>query len=246
MNLAPEFASSEDVRIQKLTSQKGSLMKTKQGSIDLPDNLRETLTPIKVATNNGEEAGNFLRSQHNINSLNWYRMCLALQRTARGIPAVYPSAYTAMEATPESERIYKPADLRMGMIAYSDDPYDSNDAGHVYYIIGRNDNGILTWSNDVKRMGGVDIVYLDFYKTHWGDTFKFGATWLNGYDFSDFNKPAEPAKNYNSLGERYLESIEELKRIRRFKESKPGTERVVRLLTRDITRMEDHYSKFAA
>jgi hypothetical protein len=246
MDSSLEFARTDEVRIAALAERKGSLMKTRQGHVDYPGALKQDTSKFE-APRTGEQAAEFLKTQHSSSDNDWYRMCLMLQRMARGIPALYPTAFAAMEATPESERVYKISDLRRGMIAYSDDPYDSNDAGHIYYIAGRfEDVRVLTWSNDVKRMGGVDMVPIEFYKNNWGDTFKFGATCLNGYDFSDFNAVPEPTKKHNTLGDRYEDALDSLKKIRRFKESKPGTERVVRILTRDITRMEEHLNKFSA
>lgn len=237
-------ASAEDVRTAELAGKKPSLMRTKQDGLDLPVNLSGEIP--KMAPQDSEAAARYLRLQHTTESDDWFRKCLVLQRTARGIPALAPSAIAAAALTPESERVYLIDDLRRGMVGYCDDPYDSNASGHIFYILGRDkENRILTWSNDVKGTGKVDVVYLDFYKARWGDTFQFGATWLNGYDFSDFNKPAEPVKHFSSLGDRYLSAIDDLKKIRVDKE-KRNNKQLVRVLTRDIDRMEKHYEKYAA
>src|SRR5215216_5913970 len=63
--------------------------------------------------------------------------CLQICRTARDLPAVYPSAKEAQDATPKEFRVTKIADLRKGMVLYFDDPHDSNQFGHVATMVGR-------------------------------------------------------------------------------------------------------------
>lgn len=129
----------------------------------------------KLAPRNTNETAAFLKSEHDKGSLDWYLLCLSLQRQARGLPAVYPSAISAALATPERERVHNVSDLRRGMVGYCDDPNDSNPYGHIFFIAGRSKSGtILTWTNDALRSGGVDVVPLDFYNKRWGDTFHFG------------------------------------------------------------------------
>lgn len=189
----------------------------------------------KVALKNTEEAALFLKEAHE-GPLVWERFCLKLQRMARGLPIVYPSALTAQLATPESERVYKIEDLRRGMIAYSDDPNDNNPSGHVYFIAGRNKLGqVLTWTNDAIRTGGVDIVPIDFYRKNWGDKFQFGATWLNGYDFSEFDKP--PVETRGRLGDNYAAAIEDLEKIERHHRSR-GHIILADKLKKDLERMK--------
>lgn len=188
-----------------------------------------------------EETAAYLRHQHDIGSYSWYQKCLMLQRTARGIPAVYSSALAAAEATPEDERVYALQDLKRGMVAYSDDPNDGNPYGHIYFIIG-NDNRdqLLTWSNDVRLRGHVDVVSIEYYQRYWGDKFQFGATWLNGYDFSEFDKP--PKETRGGLGENYLHAIEDIEKAIRRHEKK-GHTRIVKVLSHDLERMKNHYEK---
>lgn len=135
-------------------------------------------------------------------ALQWYRenqtasqigfdpdgMCLKVCRTARNIPARYPSAKEAQDATPKEHRIYQLEDIRRGMIGYSDDPNDSNRFGHVYTFIGRrrgfdldDPDGILTETNSVKANELV-VVPLSYYQRYWNDKFQFAATWLNGVE----------------------------------------------------------------
>lgn len=203
----------------------------------------------KIAPRNGPEARAFLLRQHQIGATNWRGLCLSLQRQARGLPAVYPSAISAAMATPESERVHKVRDLRAGMVAYSDDPNDSNRYGHIYFIIGwknpknRSDaSTCLTWTND-RRPGRVDVVPLTFFKNSWGDGFQFGATWLNGYDFSDFN--AKPKTDRGpQLGNAYDHAIEDLRKVIRRHRSK-GHDRLVKLLERDLQRMLNRRKRFS-
>ncbi len=194
-----------------------------------------------LAPRNSEEAAKFLRNQSTDPVKNWARMCLQLQRTARGVPAAAPSALSAALMTPKSERVKKVSDLRRGMVAYCDDPNDSNPFGHIFYVAGRDRNGtILTWTNDAKGAGSVSIVPLSFYRTNWGDSFQFGATWLNGFDFSDFNKPPVPVeKDYEVLGDRYSRVLNDLIKI---KETKKGP--LKEALERDINRMQKRMERF--
>ncbi len=196
----------------------------------------------KIAPRSGNEAAEFLRTQHT-GELKWRALCLALQRTARGLPAIYPSAIAAQLATPESERVYKREDLRRGMVAYSDEPRDRNIFGHIYFIAGRDKSGrILTWSNDVRRSGGVDIVPLDFYEQYWGDTFQFGATWLNGYDFHEFDKP--PVETRGSLGSNYRAAVEDIRRLER-KHREKGHTILADKLAKDLKVMERRLARYS-
>lgn len=167
----------------------------------------------KLAPRNANEAAKFLREQHD-GTRDWTRLCLKLQREARGLPAVFPSALSAALATPKAERVTNIKDLRRGMVAYSDDPRDSNVFAHVYYIAGWHDDRLLTWTNDAIRTGGVDVVPIDFYQKEWGDRFMFGATWLNGFDFSDFNAP--PVETRGKLGDNYRHAIEDIEKVLRY------------------------------
>jgi len=207
-----------------------------------------------------DTAAQFLIRQHQTGSRSWRAMCLSLQRQARGLPAVYPSALTAAKATPEKHRVYKVADLRRGMIAYSDDPNDGNPYGHIYFIAGWKEGSdrtdpadCLTWSNDVVHSGGVDLVPLSFYRSRWGDGFQFGATWLNGYELPEFNQPAgktsrakpKPAPGRATLGDNYAAAIEDVEKALRH-HRKANHPRLVKALERDLRRMRTRYAKWKA
>lgn len=184
---------------------------------------------------NTEEAAAFLRAAKD-GPLKWKQMCLSLQRQARGLPVVYPSALSAALATPLTERVTRQEDLKRGMVAYSDDANDSNPFAHIYFIAGRDEKGrILTWTNDLVRVGGVDVVPIEAYKDQWGDKFLFGATWLNGFNFSEFDKP--PVGTRGSLGDNYLHAIDDVERVISF-HKKRGHNVVVRRLERDLEVMK--------
>lgn len=135
--------------------------------------------------------------------LEWYRthnttaqigfnpdgMCLAVCRTSRDIGPRYASAKQAQDATPKQFRVYKIRDLRKGMKIFVDDPNDSNKFGHIVTMAGRvagfqwdDPNDILVWTNSVVS-GRLVLVRLTYFREHWGDSFQFGAFWLNGVEF---------------------------------------------------------------
>lgn len=197
---------------------------------------------MKLAPRSTEQAADFLNKAHSGPS-KWRSMCLSLQRQARGLPAVYPSAISAMHATPQAERVTSLHNLRRGMIAYSDDPNDSNRFGHIYFIAGwfgksmDNPDNLMTWTNDARRSGGVDMVPITFYRKNWGDTFQFGATWLNGFDFSEFNVAA-PKPIEVHLGENYAHAIKDLEAAIQNHSAKKHTG-LVDLLKKDLAHMKD-------
>lgn len=191
----------------------------------------------KIAPANTKEALHFLHVEDVQNDSSWYRKCLSLQRQARGLPAVYPTAMSAALATPESERVYKKEDLRRGMVAYCYNPDIPGTAGHIFAINGgRKSGGLLTTTNDAEAAGYVSVVPFEFYERVWGHKFQFGATCLNGYDFSDFNKAPEPI-HQGTLGERYEKAIDDLQRIERKKRNN-GLDKLADAIHRDIVRMQ--------
>lgn len=197
---------------------------------------------MQVAPKNTESAALFLRDAHD-GPLKWEGLCLKLQRSARGLPPVYPSALSAALATPKSERVTNVRDLRRGMIAYSDDPNDTNPFAHAYFIAGRNNESrVFTWTNDAIRSGGVDVVPLDWYAKNWGDRFLFGATWLNGYDFSEFDKP--PVETRGRLGDNYRHAIEDVERVIKYHKD-AGHVILVRKLEKDLAVMKKREARYS-
>jgi len=201
---------------------------------------------MTLATNNGAQAATFIRRQVDTNSNDWYRLCLKLQRMSRGLPAVYPTALSAANATPRSERVYDQDKWKRGMVGYCYDPRIPGTAGHIFFIAGRKDGQIITGTNDAKQAGFVDYVPLRFYKERWGHTIQFAATWLNGYDFADFNAPAKPV-NPGTLGEQYKAALDSLKKVRARKRKKHGNNHpLVLALNNDINHMQATYNLWKA
>lgn len=167
----------------------------------------------------------FLRAAHD-GPLVWRRLCQSLARQAPGLPAVYPSALSAAMATPESRRVYDVADLRRGMVAFFDDPNDSNPHAHVATVAGwatgaRTLDALATWTNDARRTGGVDLVRASFYPDQWGDKFLFGATWLNGYDLPRYDSDAPtPDPKRPTIGANLDHAIADLRRAVRHHRAK--------------------------
>ena len=113
-------------------------------------------------------------------------MCLKIVRTARGLNAMFPTALSSQEATPESHRIKNPADIRKGMVGYYDDPNDENPFGHVVTYVGRVKNedpnslkSLLCRTNSVVK-GEIVVVRGNYFNERWGDSFQFASDWLNG------------------------------------------------------------------
>ena len=149
---------------------------------------------------NTKGAMNYLHHQHDTGA-NWYRACLMLQRMARGVPGGWPTAISAANAIPQSERIHQVENLRRGMDVWFRGP-TSGSAGHVAGVSGRrrgfradNPDGVLCWSNDVtSRHGQVGMVPLSYFHNNWGHTFLFGSGYINGYNFKEFDPKKPPAK----------------------------------------------------
>lgn len=115
-------------------------------------------------------------------------MCLAICHDARDLPARYPSAKAAQDATPTQFRVHRVRDLRKGMNIYFDDPHDSNPFGHITTMIGRvkgydpdSLDDVLVETNSVVS-GRIVVVRASYFKAHWGDSYQFGAFWLNGFE----------------------------------------------------------------
>lgn len=203
------------------------------------------------AAGTSNQAMAFLRHEHDTGSTAWKSKCLALQRTARGLPPVYPSALSAMHATPKNERVPHITDLRRGMVAYSDDPHDGNPYGHIYGIAGWRKNkprvpeNLMTWSNDViaGKPGAVGFVPITFYDRHWGDNFQFGATWLNGYNFADLDKAPVPAPGRETIGSNLNHAIEDIRKAIRY-HRRIGDKATVAALVVDLRELQETRRRF--
>lgn len=197
-----------------------------------------------LAGRTGNEAGAYLHHEQALDH-RYLRQCLILQREARDIPSLAPTAFAAATITPLDERVHKIANLKRGMVGFSK---GTDPAGHVFFILGRrpgaahsDPSGILTRSNDVVsgRTGAIGIVPLTFYHDQWGHDFLFGATMLNMYDFSDFN--AKPKPVHPTLGANYEHAIEDMKRAIAA-QRKAHHDTLVAGLRRDLARMERRYA----
>lgn len=216
----------------------------------------------------------FLRDAHH-GPLVWKGLCLSLARQAPGLPAVYPSALAAAHATPEADRVYRVRDLRRGMVAYFDNPTDSNPYAHIVTVAGWEGcplcfNGkaaddlehedphhtgqladLLVWTNDAARTGGVDLVHASFFpgtSLGWGDPFLFGATSLNGYTLPGYGTPTQkPA----TLGEAFDQAIAQVRkairhhRRRQGEDPTPRRAALIRALTVDLAEMKETRKRFS-
>lgn len=191
----------------------------------------------KISPKNTKDTAAFIRNERSNPSKSWKGRCLELQRTARGLPAIHPSALSAALATPEDDRIYHKDQLRRGMVAYFDDPNDSNPYGHIVFIAGRDEDGdIWTWSNDVDATHNVGLVPFEYYESYWGDGFMFGAISLNGYDLLGTNDLPLAKPGHDFLGKNYEEAIKAVKRAISYHKT-TGNARLVNALRRDLAKL---------
>lgn len=131
-------------------------------------------------------------------------LCLKVCRYARNIPAKYLTAREAMNATPAENRVFKVRNLRRGMVLYFADPNDDNPADHIVTMIGRvkgfdpdSLDDVLCETNSVVN-NEIVVVRGSYFHEHWGDSFVFGATWLNGIEFDIANPPSLVEKFHNT------------------------------------------------
>lgn len=180
-------------------------------------------------------------------------MCLKIAHDASDVPALYPSAFAAQHATPAKYQVTKVADLRRGMKLFFDDPTDDNPFGHVTSMVGRvkgsdpNDlNGVLVRTNSVKS-GQVVVVRATYFKTHWGDDFQFGATWLNGVVLDmnwDDPKPKPKPSPVKPTVKAIRAAIKELQ-AQLAKVEGTGHPRIVNALKRDIATLQKSIQSFS-
>lgn len=210
-----------------------------------------------VAAHTRQEQFQFLRDAHD-GPLTWKGYCQRLAREAAGTPAVYPSALTSAHATPEAERVYHVRDLRRGMVAYFDDPHDSNPYAHVVTVAGWRDHtptddlaDLLVWSNDAARTGGVDLIRASFFpgtSPGWGDPFLFGATSINGYDLPGYGAGAPRPVTLGETYDRAINSVRRAIRHHRRKQAEDPTRRraaIIKALTTDLARMKETRKRFS-
>lgn len=184
------------------------------------DEAQEDDTDVPAGLGFMARATNAVRDFHE--TLAWYathrnreqigfdpdNMCLKICRTARNIPAKHLTAKEAQDNTPEQFRVYKIEDLRQGMVVFVDDPNDSNRAGHIVTLAGRRRGvprkelaSLILETNSVK-MDEIVRVQGDYFQTHWGDEFQFGASYLNGVEF-DVRGSKTKVERFNNGGPVY-------------------------------------------
>jgi hypothetical protein len=173
-------------------------------------------------------------------------MCMKIVRTARGLPAMFPSALASQLATPEKNRIFSAADIRPGMVGYYDDPRDTNPFGHVVTymaVVKDEDPSVLrSWlcrTNSVVS-GKIVVVRGDYFPRHWGDDFQFASDWLNGEKLPVKASKKKPLGQAESL-QKALKLID--KSIQHHE--KMGHERLVTALLRDREQLEKTIKKFS-
>lgn len=174
--------------------------------------------------------------------------CLKIARTARNIPSKYPSAISAAHATPLAAR-RKLTQLKPGMVAYYDDPHDSNPYGHIVTVrwvapIIKSPYDIIVETNSVKS-DNIVKVRGNYFPTHWGDSFLFGATMLNGVNLllphttsTVPQQPASPGKLGPVAEQRIKDAIAELQHLVAVYKNN-GNTRVVTALQRDIAELQE-------
>lgn len=161
-------------------------------------------------------------------------MCLKVCRTSRAVGAMYMTAKECQDNVPKALRITRVRDLRKGMKLFFDDPNDSNTAGHIVTMVGRVRGGnwddlddVLVETNSVKT-GQLVVVRASYFKKYWGDSFQFGAGWINGVEL-DY-----PGWKQDGRGEEVAPKPkkDEAPRIQNFRES--GNEWNVNILDRAV------------
>ena len=130
------------------------------------------------------------------------------------------------------------------MVAFWDDPNDSNPYGHITAVAGRDakTGELLHWTNDAAGAGRVSLVRHSFFPQYWGDGFLFAADWLNGYqlDLPQRGKPKPPLANGAPLIEAALKRLQTAASAHRAK----GHTRLAKALDRDIAHLTQILSTF--
>lgn len=199
---------------------------------------------------NTEQTLAWLRNQHDIGSTAWRAKCLQATRTARNLPAVYPSALAAQHATPMSDRVYDRDQWVPGMVVFIDDPDDSNPFGHVVTLRTgpKASSPLLTWTNDAFVSGGISCVDVDWFERHWGDKVQFASRSLNGFalDLPEMTAPKHPRPKpplrASAVNLEY--AIHRLEKAIAFHQEK-GHTRLVKALRADVAEIRETIKRFS-
>jgi hypothetical protein len=164
---------------------------------------------------------------------------MKLVRSAYGYEfGIYPSALSAMLATPKKYRVTDPKKVKVGMVGYFVDPDDSNPFEHIATCVGHNREGDPIWGTNTAT-GSVAFVGHDFFVKNWGDHFKFAATSIGTYVIDQLQP--EPVER----GKRLKKTIRELEKIAKT-QRKLGREGIARRLDRDIADLRDTLKRLQA
>lgn len=203
----------------------------------VPREIAGLMTRVTSGPNTWQETLAWYRSHHTKAEIGFDpdAMCLKICRTARNIPARFLTARAAMLSTPGEHRIHKVRDLRRGMVAYYADPRDSNDADHIVGVIGRvkgfnpdllSDVLMVTNSVQVDRL---TVVRGTYFEDHWGDDFKFGATWLNGFELD--------VPNHGTKVERFHDTAPEYNLRLLARADRPKAQRILDQIETQVRRL---------
>jgi hypothetical protein len=136
------------------------------------------------------------------------------------------------------------------MAVYYADFNDDNPFDHVDTMAGwhtkqptGNLHDTATWSNDIVRDGGVDLVRGDLVPAEWGDPFWFGAVSLNGFMLPGYEDPRAPAPTPATIGHNLDDAIMAIRRgIRAHRAA--GHPRRVAALLKDLAALQETRSHF--
>jgi hypothetical protein len=166
-------------------------------------------------------------------------MCMKICRTARNIGPGAASALVSQNMTPPEFRVHQINKIKRGMVGYFDDPNDSNPFGHIVTFVARikdadpdSLSSLLVRTNSVVSNKLV-VVRADFFGKHWGDSFQFAGTWINGVPliFPEEQPPPAPRPLLTKRGTDRLREILEM--YDGLIEQHQDDERLVRALRRD-------------
>jgi hypothetical protein len=138
----------------------------------------------------------WLKHQHDVQASSWGGLCQKLTRSARNLPALFPSAFAQIQGTPMSDRVHDVDQMQAGMPVMFDDPNDNNPFAHIATLRTRQKDGTwLVWSNDALGHGRVWCVDLTWFQRHWGDPMVFASKSLNGFDLRALTKEINDLRN---------------------------------------------------
>jgi len=134
----------------------------------------------------------WLRNQCTSPSQSWYRLCLALVRTARGVDPMYASALQAWNGATDKHPLTTSANwskVPVGAPIF----YRSSTYGHIVTFAGVTSAGPLCYTNDVAGPGKVSMVSPLWFVSHWRQPILGWTGDLNGVKLNlTAPKPIKP------------------------------------------------------